>query len=249
MMDIEDRVRQTLHGMAADLPPTEGARADFERRLAGRRRGRSTGLVIAAAAAVVVAGVAIPVALNGDAGQRVGQTTTPPPPPSASSPTSGDGTPNAPVVITTITDGGVEKTVVFWVTDGAERQMCLELRPVDEDDPATPPGPDCDPVPATWPVRLGAGPGTNVLTGGVLSGYIEETGPEPLRNWLRFTTAPGVARLEVRAGDSSPVPLTGGIRLHDGATVHFANFGAATPWGFGYTAYDDKGNVVENAIT
>ena len=238
MTDLEDRVRHTLHVMAGAVPPSEGARTGFARRVAARRRARRSALV-AAAAAVVVAGVAVPVALNQDTAHTAGPATTAPPPGTRAQPPAG--TEADPWVITRFTEGGTGKAAVFWVTAGAGRRACMALRPADGARE-----PDCTPLPETWPT--GPGPGTNVLTRGVLSSHIEQTGPAPLRNWLVFTTAPGVTRLEVRAGDGTPVPAAGGFGTTGGVTFRFYDFGGP-PWGFGYTAYDARGEVVESAIT
>lgn len=247
MMDLEDRVRNTLHDLADTMPASRHARADFERRLANRRRGRGPVLAIAAAAAVV-AGVAIPVALNRDTNHQVGTaTTTPSAPTSQATGGPGAGTEADPFVIATVTDSGVEKAALLWVAEGSGgQQMCWQLRPVDENDSASPPAPECDPVPATWP--NGPHGGQHVLTTGVLSSYIEGTGPVALRNLMVFVTAPNITRLDVRAGDGRVVENRNAFRLANGVTFSVADFGEL-PWGFGWTAWDAQGNVVESAIT
>ncbi len=238
MNDLDDRVRRSLHRLADTVPPSPHARADLERRLARPRR---RPLLVAAAAAVVLAAVALPVALTRHASHRV---TTP-----ATTPSSprGAGTEADPFVVASLTDDGVEKAALLWVTEGPGGQlMCTALRPVGEDDPASPPGPDCDPVPASCPTGPhGSG---HVRTATVQSDYVLAAGPEQLRELLVFVTAPGVARLEVRAGDGTTVRTTTAFRLPGGVTFAVAEF-PGPPWGFGYTAWDARGDVVESAIT
>jgi hypothetical protein len=244
MTDLEDRVRRTLHGMADSVPPSAHARAGFQRRITRRRRLRGTTLVATAAAAVVAAAVVIPVALNRTV-ENHGIATTPVTtgPPKTAPATPGSGTEDDPWVVTGFTENGVRKEALFWLTSG-EQRMCTGVRPRTGKDPA----PFCEPVPPTWPVVLGPGPGTNVVTRTVLGDYIRQTGPVPLRDWLVFVTSPEVARLEVRAGDGTVVRSTGGFHTVRGVTFGFYDFGGP-PWGFGYTAYDDQGGVVESAIT
>jgi hypothetical protein len=241
MNDLEDRLRATLHQAADTVPPSPHARAGFERRL-GQRRGR--GLVLAAAAAVVViAGVAVPVALNQDDGPTGGRTATAPPTTSPATTPSGDLTLS---VLDEFTEGGVRWQAVLTVVparDGGE-QVCVGKVGPDGEEPSSP---ECERVPATWPVDFGpdSGPGMVVLTRSVLGGDALYSGPLP--NLLLFITAPQVTDLEVREAYGAPVRVDE-VAKAAGATVYVAYF-PETHAGFGYTAKDAAGNVLANAIT
>jgi hypothetical protein len=234
MMAIEDRTRDTLHEMADSVPQSQHPRADFERRLAHRRatRWRMPALATAAAALVVVAGVAVPLAMNrpDDArGQR----------PAASTPARAnpDGTEASPWILGAFTENGVEKSAVLWTADG---QFCMALRPA-EPNSASPPGPTCEAIPA-WPNERGS----QVDTRGVFSEPVLETGP--LANLLLFVTSPEITTLVVRHGDGTPVADVRTLGGNDRATFYLADFGGSTQ-GFGYDATDAQGNIVESAIT
>jgi hypothetical protein len=56
-----------------------------------------------------------------------------------------------------------------------------------------------------------------------------------------------VARLSVRRGDGTPVTVTE-LDRNDHAVVYLADF-AGPPDGFGYTATNADGKVLEEAIT
>jgi hypothetical protein len=70
----------------------------------------------------------------------------------------------------------------------------------------------------------------------------------PLPNLLLFLAAPEVTRLVAREGYGTPVPVRELGRTPD-FVLFVADFGPATNAGFGYTAYDNTGAVVEDAIT
>lgn len=102
--------------------------------------------------------------------------------------------------------------------------------------------PTCEPVP-TWPVRPG---GMLVQSREVLNGdAADDTGV--LANRLVFLTDPRVATLTVRRGDGTAVAVTE-LGRNEHAAEFLADF-AGSPDGFGYTARDSRGTVVEEAIT
>jgi hypothetical protein len=255
MNDLEDRLRSGLHDLAETVPPSPHPRADLERRLARGRRWRTPVLVTAAAAAaaVVLAIVVIPGAVGGR--KQTGDVTTPmlPPPTSRTAATppeiGGSGTEKDPWVLARVTEGGIEKDAVFWLTGSTGNSgWCMRWRAVDPDDQPSLPGPECDPLPATWPTGPpGGGPGMHVLQTEVLSNYLARTGP--LQNLMVFITSPTIAKLDVQHGDGSTLTSVRELgRDDDGVTFYLADFGD-TAAGFGWTAWDAQGNVVENAIT
>lgn len=254
MMDLEKRVRSTLHTLADSVPPSTDPRADLERRLAVRRPGRGLGrrrpvtrpTLLAAAAAVVViavAGVVIPLATHRDPVERPA---TPP----------GDGlvwssdyawvdAETGPHVLGTFERDGETVDAVAWLRGG---ELCVgEGHHVavgsSGQAPAALVGVSCEQLPTAWPT--GSGPGSMVVTRPVLGGEAIHSGPVP--GLLLFLTAPQVATLDVRSGDGSPVAVRG-LGAAGGSRLFLADFGAA-PWGFGYTAKDSEGGVVESAIT
>jgi hypothetical protein len=231
MNDLDDRLRTTLGDLADGVPSSPHARADLDRRLARRRTGRST-LAVAAAAVVVAAGVVIPVALNQadePGGQRASTATTQTPPTSV--PPGSVGL----LILGSFTEGGVEKSAALVLQDD---QWCVAAM---ENVIPVPLQENCEPVP-TWPqqesqslVRTSSVLGDGTLYGG------------PLPNLLLFVTAPNVETLEVSAGDGEPVSVRVMASRLD-AKFFLAEF-SATPAGFGYTAKDAAGNVLESAIT
>ncbi len=231
MTDLEDRVRRTLHGMAAEVPRSQHAMADLDRRLARRGRGRRPVLVIAAAA-VVVAAVAVPVALN-----RADPPADPPAPHRVA--TDPPGTAAAPdtasvrVELGQYTDeNDVPRIAEFSLSaDGGE--FCIG-----------PAGatPTCEPAP-TWPT--GQQGDRWSTTRQVLGDGTPDSGPLP--GLMVFVTAPHITELEARRHDGMPVQVRE-LAATDGARYFLAGFGHTTQ-GFGYTAYDAQGNVVESAIT
>ncbi|HEX6359700.1 hypothetical protein [Actinophytocola sp.] len=231
MNDLEDRLRATLREAADTLPPTPGARAEFE-----RRRGRGRGVLLAAAAAaVVIAGVAVPVALSGNdapAGHRAATGTT--------SPRFEENNAKDSVnILGTFTEDGITKVAVLTVVD--DKWCVLEALPKEP----IPMSRDCEPVP-TWPVpEPPTSQGGRVVTEAVLSGGTLYGGPLP--NLMLFITAPEVETLEVSAGSGGLVHLRKVLERPD-ATFILADF-PETYAGFGYTAKDAAGNVLESAIT
>ncbi|MGB3440224.1 MAG: hypothetical protein WBA97_15875 [Actinophytocola sp.] len=245
MNDLDQRLRYTLHELADTVPPSDNAKGDLERRLADRRGIRGPALVAAAAATVVAAvGVVIPLAVHHDA----------PAPPAAEE--KNDGlvwSPDydwvradaGPHVLGTFARNGENVDAVAWVLDG---QLCVAeghhvgvggstTRP-----PAAIVNTSCFTVPA-WPT--GPRNSTHVETRAVLSDGAIESGPVP--GLMLLLTDPKVEVLTVRSGDGSPVSVR---ELDRSGTLNLflADFAGSTQ-GFGYTAYDADGNVVESAIT
>jgi hypothetical protein len=232
MNDLDDRMRSRLEDLADEVPSSPHARADLDRRLARRRTRRST-LAVAAAAVVVAVGVAIPVALNQadePGGQRAATATT-------QTPTTSVPTGSVSLILGSFTEDGVEKNAAL-VLQG-EDQWCVVA--VVNKEPPVLWRDDCEPVP-TWPQRESQ---SLVRTSSVLGDGTLYGGPLP--NLLLFVTAPNVETLEVSAGDGEPVSVDVVVSRLD-AKFFLAEF-SATPAGFGYTAKDAAGNVLESAIT
>jgi hypothetical protein len=228
MNDIEDRLRTTLHELADTVPPSPQARADLDHRLT--RRGRRP-LLVAAAAAVVVAAVAVPVVLN----QGGGQVATPPVMTSTPPPTS---EPGNLVKLGIVVGAEADKTAWLKVNADGTGWCFVETSPG-----AAPEFLECEATP-DW--ATAQPPNSRVLTRAVLEDdHAPYSGPFP--NMLLFITAPEVATLEVREAYGQPVRLNRVPGLA-GGTMYLATF-PETHAGFGYTAWDAAGNVLENAIT
>lgn len=244
MTDLEKELRHTLHELADTVPDSTSPRAGFEHKLAATRGPRRPALVAAAAIAVLAgAGVAIPLAMQPDD-----------PPPAAEKKTDGlvwsrdydwlraDG---GPYVIATFTEDGETVDVVLWVRDG---ETCVAeghhvgVGGATDRMPSALVGTSCVPVPS-WPTGPGQGP--YVVSMAVLSTGAPDTGPVP--GLMVFMTAPEVEALEVRRGDGSYVQPERHETL-GGVTLYVADFKSSTQ-GFGYTARDYAGRVLENAIT
>ena len=245
MNDLEQRLRHTLHELADTVPDSTAARADFERRLAAPRGIRRPALVAAAAVAVLAgAGIAVPLAMRSDG-----------PPPASEKKDDGlvwsrdydwlqpDG---GPFVIATFSRDGATVDVVVWVKDG---QLCMAeghhvaVGGSTERPPAAVTGTSCAAVP-TWPIA--PAPGSYVAARAVLpEGNTLDSGPVP--GLMVFMTSPEVEALEVHRGDGSYVTPERHETL-GGVTLYVADFKSSTQ-GFGYTARDYTGRVLENAIT
>lgn len=255
MPDIEDRLRGALSRMADEVPRSIHARAELDRRLTRRSRGRRVPVWAAAAAAVaVVAGaVAVPVALSRDQppSERLGPTTAPPsvttsPPESTN---LGDipwpyRTPRSHIAWNDEEGAGFRE---FHVAVNHDDEFCQVLEgryenPVTRED-------DCEPLPDWRPGHV------------VESRPFQDIGlpvPATIRDQLAdrlvFLLAPEVARLVVRGADGTELPVWSrwdqqfGVTAIEGDGFVLADF--AGPYeGFGYTAYDSAGNVLEEAIT
>lgn len=251
MNELDDRLRSALRDLARTVPRNPQARADFERRLAERQRTRwRTPLLATAAAATVLVGVAIPVVMNQNEAPDQGHVVTPPTSTSTttspSGPMSGTPTPSdgylfaGPIELGHFEDGGVERAAVMTVEqEGDGERICVMVKPQEGSSAA---GAGCSPVPG-WP-NTPAGTGF-VWTHTILNGEPPYGGPLP--NLMVFMTAPEVATLEVRHGNASPVP-TALVAVSPTTRFYLADFGD-THAGFGYTAKDPAGIVLESAIT
>jgi hypothetical protein len=243
MTDLEQRLRFTLHELADTVPPSPAPRADFERKLAASRGIRKPALVAAAAIAVLAgAGVAIPLAIHD------GQT------PPAAEKTDGlrwshgydwlDAD-SGPHVLGTFTQDGQTVDAIAWVRNG---ELCIAAGHVvavggsNDNPPGALVDVSCGAVPR-WP--SGPAHSTRVESRPVLSEGLPDSGPVP--GLLLFLADPVVTDLEVQRGDGSEVAVRELDRI-DGLVLFLADF-AGTTQGFGYTAYDGAGNVVESAIT
>jgi hypothetical protein len=227
MPDIEDRLRTGLATLADEVAPSEDPRAGLERRLTARRRvlARRPALT-AAAAAVVVAAVFVPVVAGQDAPPSAG--------PAASS------RPTAPAgeelpTLGTVAHGGRPGTAIGYLQGG---QYCTTIAwSGDRTHRLT-----CEPVP-DWPAVPG---GSLVQSRELLNGDpADDTGM--LAQRLVFLTDPRVATLTVRRGDGTAVAVTE-LDRDEHAAAFLADF-AGPPDGFGYTARDSQGTVLEEAIT
>lgn len=245
MTDLEQRLRHTLHELADTVPESPAPRADLERRLAKPRGIRRPALVAAAAVAVLAGvGVAVPLGMRSDD----------PPPPAAEREKDEDGlvwswdydwlqADGDPLVIATFSRNGAAVDVVVWVRDD---QLCVaeghHVGAGGAEAPAAVTGTSCVAVPS-WP--MAPAPGTYVVSTPVLSTGAPDSGPVP--GLMVFMASPEVEVLEVRRGDGSAVELDRYETL-GGVTLYVADFKSSTQ-GFGYTAYDYAGRVLENAIT
>lgn len=236
MNDLEDRLRSTLHNMANDVPASQHARADLDRRLAGRGRRRPL-LVAAAAAVVVAAGVAVPVALNrgdGPSGQGVATQPTSVTQTSTTSPL-----PSSLHVIGSFEEDGVHKSVALSVDEGNPGDTWCAVEVVPRGQKASR-EPNCFMVPISWPER------SFVLPYGLFNeDDLPNSGPVP--NLMVFVTSPQVTTLEVSAGTGGSVSVTK-VVARPGATFYVATF-PGTSDGWAYTAKDAAGNVLASAIT
>jgi hypothetical protein len=254
MTELEERLRNTLREAAGTVPRSPHARADFERRLARRRTTRfRTSLLATAAAAVVMVGVAIPVVMNSDDDPAQGHATQLPIPTTSDTSESTPGTTGGPpagkdgylfagpVELGSFVEEGQERTALLTVEqNGDGERMCLMVRPSTG---SKAPGTGCEPVPTTWPTRP---EGTGyVETRAVLGGETLDSGPLP--ELMLFMAAPVVTTLEVHDGASSPV-LVNLVAVSPGARFYLADFNGSSQ-GFGYTAKDNAGKIIETAIT
>jgi hypothetical protein len=196
-------------------------------------------------------GVAIPVVMNQDDDPQDQRQAlrTPPSTTSESSNGGGGGLPvptkdgylfAGPVELGTFVEEGVERAAVLTVEqDGDRERACVMVRPSEG---SNAPGTGCVLVP-TWPTGpTGTG---HVSARAVLGGETLHSGPLP--NLLLFMAAPEITTLEVSHGNGSAV-VTELVAVSPGGRFYLSDFGD-TSAGFGYTARDAAGNVVESAIT
>lgn len=232
MNDLEDRLRTILHDRADSVPPSQHARADLERRIA--RRGR--GLVLAAAAAAaVVAGVAIPVALNQNSGPPGGRTAT--------TSTNDPSSPYlaGPVVLGEFTRDGVRWSRVLTVEAGDEAGLELVCtRQVAPDQPDSGGG-GCLEAPRSWPEPHynGAPEDSSGWVGGSYSSA------DTLSDQFIAMAAPQVATLEFRRTDNTFVQ--GELKIETpGVKVFLVNIEGGVTETRGHVAKDAAGNVLES---
>jgi hypothetical protein len=227
MPDIEDRLRTALDALADEVPPSESATAELTSRLSARDRARMRVPVLTAAAAalvLVVGAVVVPIMTrdNVPAGQanRAAPTTS--------------GAP-LPELGTVVRDG--ERLTAVGYLDGRQYCTVLLLR-------GSPAGRlSCEPVPAHWP----GGPANSLVeTRELLNGDpADDAGM--LAQRLVFLTDPRVATLTARRGTGTAVRVTE-LDRNASAALFLADFAGPTE-GFGYTARDSAGRVLEEAIT
>jgi hypothetical protein len=257
MTQLEDRLRTALDELAATVPPSANPVAEHNRRVAATESRRRRPMLAAAAAVVVIAGVVVPSALNrGDGG---GAPVAPPPTITATvlSPTGVDpglddpyqSQVGEPMHIRDFTENGrawtawafLERTVT---ASGWGFRLCLVGVPTGEpvNSPTRHPhSAGCTPLPG-WPEGQ---PPPKVVTRSVLGANRPSSGPLP--GLLLFAALPEVSHLDVRAGDGTPVEVKQVLRISELA-LFLADFGQSS-WGFGYTAKDSAGNVIESGIT
>jgi hypothetical protein len=240
MNDLEDRLRTTLGQLAGTVPPSPRPRADLERRLV--RRGRRP-MLIAVAAAVAVAVLVVSVALseNGDPAPR--RVATPPPEVFTGGRTTytlPNGDLAGPIELGRFENYGdslVAMLSVVAMNDG-EHWNIRVYGPVDN-----PFSTGASYIVPTWPTKVP--PGRVVETYPVLGEGGVDSGPLP--QLKLFVTSPQVTTLVVRRADGQPV-IVKQVVTTPGATFYLADFAGPTE-GFGYTAKDAAGNVLEEAIT
>jgi hypothetical protein len=258
MIDFEDRLRSGLSGLAGAVPPSRDAQDELIRRLAAPRRTRRHGPALAAAAAaVVLAGVAIPVLVQrGDehrlpSGPAVIANDTDSATATATD-TATDTGETGPITtsVTRVSDAyrvKVESTGRHWLlwvftetTDKAE--VCVIAAAPDDGQRATEPPVilDAEKCRATPVQPPNGGPPAKVQTMAVNDG-------NPPGGLLLFLAETEVATMEAGAADGSPVPVRQVVRT-DGFVLFAADFGESSA-GFRYTAKDAAGNVVESGIT
>lgn len=247
MPDIEDRLRCALHDLADEVPTTPDARAGLTRRLTGRRR--SPVWAAAAAAVVVAAAVAVPVALSGNSPPATGigtggapSITTSPPAGSSAPVYPGYLMPPTPVVWDRHGEPGGAPHLALSLSDSM--MLCWQVMRFTDDPGDTPQR--CERLP-----DLGAG--ELVVTRAPAEVALDM--PPELRamaaNWMVFLASPEVMTIVARRADGTEAPSV--MIYADGfesgtLTVGTADFGGPTE-GFGYTAYDRDGTVLEEAIT
>jgi hypothetical protein len=253
MTDLEARLRGALNDLARAVPQSPHARTDFERRLAQKQKNRWRATMLTAAAAVLVlVAVSLPAIFSSGDRTPEGQGLPPTAPTTSTSKPSWQGTvpttPDSPsgyvfagpIELGRFTEDGVDRTAVMQVEQvSVGERMCVMVVPGDG---SHVPGAGCVPVP-TWPT----GPENvgYVMTNAVLPAGAPDTGPLP--HLLLCMTAPQVASLDVRRGDGGPVEVVM-LAVSPAAKFYLADFQGPTG-GFGYTATDSTGNVLETAIT
>jgi hypothetical protein len=250
MNDLEQRLRSALSELADEVPPSRNAHAEHLRRVTVRRRRRP---LLAAAAAAVVFGIAVmPAAIKTPAPQQ------PAAPSNTNRPSvSYDPMPDGPfmtvtegpVVLGKFSENGKEWQALVFLerhpsgTGWANRVCVVGVAPgaAPNDPNRHPNSTGCEPM-HQWPVGQ---PPHKVETRSVLGG--NRIGGGPFSSLLLFITAPEVSRLDAREAYG----LSVGVRelgRTDEFVLFLADFGTSYE-GFGYTAWNAQGEVVESAIT
>lgn len=261
MNDLERRLRDDLSALADAVPPSTGGWSEHRRRVTAGHRQKWRGPALAAAVTTVLAGAAVgvPLLLRGDSTAPGSGTSTPastqevslippsPGPQPSPAVTEGPVPTGQNVTVMPAELGRFTEDGVAWVArafteqrpDGAE-WLCIVGVPVDGPEREHP-NSSCS-VPFVWPQ---GNPEPVVDTRSVLGGRTIDSGP--LVGLMVFVTRPNVARLVVRDGPGAEVPVR---ELGRDATLalYLADFGG-TSQGFGYTAYNGAGTVLESAIT
>lgn len=220
MTDLEERLRGTFAGMADEVPASADPRAELDRRLATRRSDRWRMPVLVAAAAAVAAAVVVPVVVFGGSGSGpVSSGTTQPVAPASQSQDAGDGR----QLLARHSDDGTMWTV-YAIPGGVE--VCAESDPTSE---------SCSQA------QFGTPPEGHVLT------FAMEPEDGPMASKLLFVTTPEVAELHVRDHAGESVSLAALASAGD-QRILVADFGGPSD-GFGYTAKDANGTVLEEALT
>lgn len=260
MIDLEERLRTGLAELVEAVPASPNAWAEQERRHAPRQPRR--GAVFAAVAAAVVAAAVVPATvLTHPAPEPDSPALIASPPPSdvstppaseVSTPPSFDPSYEGPYLgvvtgaaeIATFTEGG--KSWGAWIFvdrrpngQGWTERLCVVGVPVGQPlkGPVRHPNSSgCQPVPAA---------SSKVSTRAVLGGGTPGSGPVP--HVLLFVTTPDVASLEVREAMGAPVQVSEFTHT-DQLRVYIADFPVSYE-GFGFTARDAAGNVLEAGIT
>ena len=235
MPDFEDRLRSGLAALTADAPKPLHPRAELQRRLTARYgTRRRLPIVAAAAAAVMIAAVALPIALNQDS------TDSGLPPASQEQPTAAPSSADVsayvqpPRPITSAGEGANQ--VHLGMGLNREGRLCFLALDADEH-----PISDavCEPLP-TW------GSGHMVESRALSDVTAGLTIPSALEHEIAdqtvFITAPEVIRLDVTKNNGAPVNPTGGWwpQLY----WSLADFDGPDD-GFGYAAYDIGDNLLE----
>jgi hypothetical protein len=256
MIELEERLRSALADVADELPPSPNPMAEQRRRQAGGTRpARRRPMLAAAAAAVVLAVAVIPAAVTRDAQPGVGSGG--PGGRSGVEPRHLDPAPDGPYL--TITDGpfpigefteaGRRWSVLAFLerhpagSSWAHRACVVAVPPgATPNDPNRHPGSTGCAALSDWPVGQ---PPAKVHTRALL--HSDTPGGGPLPGLLLFITAPEVSRLDVRGAYGEPARVTELARTAD-IVMSVADFGT-TSAGFGYTARDAAGAVLEQAVS
>lgn len=237
MPEFEDRLRSGLAALTADAPRPIHPRAELDRRLTARYgTQRRMPILAAAAAAVMIAAVAIPIALNQDS-------TDGGLPPAASQEQQTTAVPSRadvsayvqrPQPITSAGQGADQ--VHLGMGLNRDSRLCFLALDADEH-----PISDavCEPTP-TWSAdHMVESRSLSDVTAGLT---IPSALDHEIADQMVFITAPEVIRLDITKDNGTPVNPTGGWwpQLY----WSLADFDGPAD-GFGYAAYDINDNLLE----